>query len=366
MRHSVRKYVKHINAKSSRRGAAVLAVGIAMAAAAIFVRQRTRATERANPPMGRFIEVDGVRLHYVESGEGQPLVLLHGNGTMAQDFDISGLTELASQQYRVIAFDRPGFGYSERPRRRIWSPQAQADLLHKALQRLGVSNAIVLGHSWGTLVAVALALKYSSDVQRLILLSGYYFPTLRLDALLASQPAIPILGDIMRFTVSPLIGRMMWPGLLRKLFGPARVPSRFDRFPVWMALRPSQLRASAAESALMVPAAIALRGRYQELTMPVVIMAGAGDRIANAKRQSFRLSQQIAQSELHVLPRAGHMIHHLSPREVMAAIGAPTTSMSAPNPRAIVSELPSAALISAPSPPAASPLTSEPRHGTRG
>jgi len=88
-----------------------------------------------------------------------------------------------------------------------------------------------------------------------------------------------------------------------------------------MALRPSQLRASAAEGALMVPAAIALRGRYQELTMPVTIMAGSGDRIASAKRQSSRLSEQIAQSELHILPGLGHMIHHLSPSEVMMAIG---------------------------------------------
>jgi pimeloyl-ACP methyl ester carboxylesterase len=325
MRDALRKYVKDNISNSPRRAAAVLAVGIAMAGAAIFVRQRTRAAERANPPMGQFIEVDGVRLHYVERGQGQPLVLLHGNGTMVQDFDISGLIDLASEHYCVIAFDRPGFGYSERPRTRIWSPEAQADLLHKALQRLGVSNAVVLGHSWGTLVALALALKYSSDVQRLVLLSGYYFPTLRLDALLLSPPAIPILGDLMRYTVSPLIGRIMWPGLLKKLFGPARVPPRFARFPVWMALRPSQLRASAAESALMVPSAIAFRGRYQELTMPVIIMAGSGDRIASAKRQSSRLSEQIAQSELHILPGVGHMIHHLSPSEVMMAIGFPNS-----------------------------------------
>jgi len=164
MRDSLRKYVKDNISNSPRRAAAVLAVGIAMAGAAVFVRQRTRAIERANPPMGQFIEVDGVRLHYIERGQGQPLVLLHGNGTMVQDFDISGLIDLASEQYRVIAFDRPGFGYSERPRTRIWSPEAQAELLHKALQRLGVSNAVVLGHSWGTLVALALALKYSSDV----------------------------------------------------------------------------------------------------------------------------------------------------------------------------------------------------------
>ena len=54
---------------------------------------RTRQAEKRNPPLGQFVEVDGVRLHYVERGSGEPLVLLHGNGSMAQDFLISGLVD---------------------------------------------------------------------------------------------------------------------------------------------------------------------------------------------------------------------------------------------------------------------------------
>jgi pimeloyl-ACP methyl ester carboxylesterase len=286
-----------------------------------YVRYRTQQAERDNPPEGQFIEVEGVRLHYIERGQGQPLVLLHGNGTMIQDFDTSGLVDLASEHYRVIVFDRPGYGYSARPRGgKTWNPKAQADLLHNALQRLGVERPIVVGHSWGTLVALSLALSYPAYVRSLVLLSGYYFPTVRLDVPLLSPPAIPVLGDIMRYTISPLLGRIMWPGLLRIMFGPPAVPPRFDQFPAWMALRPKQLRASAAESGLMIPAVFTLRHHYSKLTMPITIMAGANDRFVSASRHSAQLHDELPQSDLRLVPDVGHMIHQLVPHKVMAAI----------------------------------------------
>ncbi len=299
-----------------------LLAAAALAVSARAVAYRARRAEHDHPPHGEFIEVDGVRLHYVSRGEGQPLVLLHGNGAMNNDFELSGLVELAQQRYRVIVFDRPGYGYSERPRSTVWTPAAQAALLHKALQRLGAQKPVVVGHSWGTHVALALALDYPADVKSLVLLSGYYFPTFRLDVFLLAPPAIPIVGDIMRYTISPWLGRLLWPGILKKLFDPDRVPPRFDRFPVWMALRPSQLRAAATESALMIPGAIALRGRYAELKIPTTIMAGKDDRVVDAQRQSVRLHREIAQSELRLTPGAGHMLHFMVPVQVMAAIDA--------------------------------------------
>ena len=299
----------------------VVLVAVVLAAMFAFVLYRTRQAERDNPPVGQFMEVDGVRLHYLERGQGQPIVLLHGNGSMIQDFDISGLVDLAAEHYRVIVFDRPGYGYSARPRGgKPWMPRAQADLLHKALQRLHVERPVVVGHSWGTLVAVAMALDYPAYVQSLVLLSGYYYPTVRCDVPMMSAPAIPVFGDIMRYTISPLLGRMMWPGLLRVMFGPSAVPQSFGRFPVWMALRPKQLRAGAAESGLMIPAVFALRRRYAELTMPVTIMAGADDQFVSATRHSAQLQQELPRSDLRLVPGVGHMIHQLVPREVMAEI----------------------------------------------
>jgi len=222
--------------------------------------------------------VDGVRLHYVERGKGEPLVLLHGNGSMIQDFETSGLIALAARTYRVIVFDRPGYGHSERPRSTLWTANAQAGLIHNALSQIGVSRAIVLGHSWGASVAVALALKYEATVKALVLASGYYYPTVRADVVALSGPAVPILGDIVRYTLSPLLGRLTWPLQMRKIFGTASVPEKFGAFPSEMAMRPSQIRASAEESALMIPGAFALREGYGDLRMPVVIIAGHEDR----------------------------------------------------------------------------------------
>jgi hypothetical protein len=129
----------------------------ALAASAILNRQLAKKAQRDNPPTGRFLEVDGVRIHYVERGAGRPLVFFHGNGSMIQDFDSSGLIELAAENYRVIVFDRPGYGHSDRPRNVVWTPAAQAELFFEALQQLGVHSALVFGHSWGASVAVSLA-----------------------------------------------------------------------------------------------------------------------------------------------------------------------------------------------------------------
>ena len=132
-------------------------------------------------------------------------------------------------------------------------PEAQASLIAAALEKIEVPSAIILGHSWGTLVALALGMNYPRQVQALVLASGYYYPTARADVVILSPPAIPVFGDLLSHTISPLLSRMMWPLLLRKIFGPSPVPKKFDGFPEEMAVRPSQIRASAAETALMIP-----------------------------------------------------------------------------------------------------------------
>src|SRR2546423_6608874 len=130
--------------------AAAAAAG-ALGISALVNRHHAKKAENDNPPAGEFLHVNGVRLHYVERGSGAPLVLLHGNGSMIEDFESSGLITSAAKNHRVIVFDRPGFGHSDRPRNVVWTPAAQAELINSALQQSGVTHAIVLGHSWGNL-----------------------------------------------------------------------------------------------------------------------------------------------------------------------------------------------------------------------
>jgi pimeloyl-ACP methyl ester carboxylesterase len=292
----------------------------ALAISAFVNRQLGKRAEQDNPPMGQFLVVNGVRLHYVERGSGPTLVLLHGNGSMIQDFESSGLIDMAAQHYRVIVFDRPGFGHSARPRNVVWTPAAQAELINRALHRLNVSNAIVLGHSWGASVAIALGLKYPKLVQGLVLASGYYYPTFRPDVLALSAPATPIIGDFLRLTLSPLIARLMWPVVMLKIFGPRSVPQKFEGFPKEMAFRPSQIGASAAETALMVPDAFYFRDQYANLKMPVVIVAGDEDRIVDVDTQSARLHREVPHSRFHRALGIGHMIHQSATDVVMSAI----------------------------------------------
>jgi pimeloyl-ACP methyl ester carboxylesterase len=297
------------------------AIGIALAAAFVAVRIKTASAERSHPPAGKFIEVDGVRLHYLEQGAGPAIVLLHGNGVMAEDFEFSGLLARLAQTHRVIAFDRPGFGYSDRPAGTDWTPEAQAHLFHDALQALGVDRPIVVGHSWGTLVALALALDHPASVRGIALLGGYYYPSLRVDAFLNALADLPIVGTLWRHTAAPLLGRLMWPALSKQIFAPAPVPERFHQLPPWLALRPSQLQAAAAENGLMVPAAKRLSQRYGELTMPVALVAGIGDKLISPKKNSQRLHRAVAQSELALTGGAGHMLHYSRVDEIVAAIG---------------------------------------------
>jgi pimeloyl-ACP methyl ester carboxylesterase len=306
--------------------------GAAALAVTAFVNHRLAvAAERRNPPAGKFVEVDGVRLHYVEQGQGEPLVVLHGNGSMIQDFASSGLIEMAAKTYRVIAFDRPGHGHSDRPRSTIWTAEAQAELIEAALGKIGItSKAIVLGHSWGCSVGVALALRRPDLVGGLVLASGYYFPSVRADVVTMSGPAVPVLGDVLRYTLSPVLARIMWPLLTRKMFGPESVPKKFeDGFPKEMTFRPSQIRASAAESALMIPDAMAASAHYTELKMPVVIVAGEEDRIVDIDQQSARLHSELPNSIIYRVPGAGHMVHQTAVDIVMTAIKAAASACEA-------------------------------------
>ena len=218
----------------------------------------------------------------------------------------SGIIDALAADHRVIAFDRPGFGYSERPRGRIWTPAAQAALLRQALDRLGAARPVIVGHSWGTMVALEMALRDPDRTAGLVLLSGYYFPTLRLDVPLLFWPAVPVVGDVLRYAVSPWLSRLSKPLLYKWLFAPAPVTQSFaEGVPSELIFRPWQLRATAAEVALLIPGAAALAGRYRELRMPTAIVAGPGDRVIDFDRHSARLYQTCRAARCARFPEPG-------------------------------------------------------------
>lgn len=298
----------------------VIAVALAALILGNFIFQII--AERRNPPIGQFIECGSTRLHYIDRGNANApcVVLLHGNGTMIQDLTISGLVDLLARHNRVVCFDRPGFGHTPRPRSTIWTARAQADLIVKALEQLKVRNPLVLGHSWGTLVAISMALRTGYSIRGLVLVSGYYFPTARLDVWMMSGPALPLLGDLLRYTIAPLVSWAMLPGIFRKLFAPRVVPENFKKeFPASLTLRPKQLRAAAEESGLLVPLTAQLQSQYSKLDCPVRLFHGRDDRIIEPE-QSRRLNQVLRHSDLHLFGDAGHMLTHQETGAIYEAI----------------------------------------------
>lgn len=306
----------------ARLGGWAAVSAVALAGAALIVNRRAASAEKRHPPKGSFVNAAGIRLHYVERGQGRPVVFLHGNGMTVEDMLISGvLGAAADRSFRAIAIDRPGFGHSERPRGTAWTASAQAELLPRVFALLGIDRPIVVGHSLGTMVALALALNHPDQVSGLVLASGYYYPTARADVVLVSPPATPILGDLLCYTIAPLMGEMMAPRMVAKMFSPQPVPAKFEKaFPFGLMLRPSQIRASTKDATHMIPDASWMAGRYPELGCPVAILAGDADAVVDLKAQAQTLHAAVPGSILDIFAGIGHMTHHADPARVVRAV----------------------------------------------
>jgi pimeloyl-ACP methyl ester carboxylesterase len=112
------------------------------------------------------------------------------------------------------------------------------------------------------------------------------------------------------------------PMINARIFNPAPIPKRWlEEFPFEMTLRPAQIRAEAAEAAIMIPAAAALAPRFSELKMPVTIVAGHGDEMVTTASQSELLHAALPGSRFEAVKGCGHMVHHSATAKVLSAIG---------------------------------------------
>ena len=132
---------------------------------------------------------------------------------------------------------------------------------------------------------------------------------------------LALLGTLLRHTVSPFLGRALWPMWLKLIFAPDEVPAYFSKnFPGWMSVRPETLRAVAEESLFTLPATVQLASRLNQLTVPTVVVAGAKDRYVSARGQSERVHTKLPSARLLISQRSGHMVHHSDLPLVLQAI----------------------------------------------
>ena len=288
---------------------------------------REAEAEASYPPSGRLIEVNGTDIHVNVAGQGPDIVLIHGASGSLRDFTFD-LAARLSDNYRVIALDRPGLGWSKRPAGYggIWNtaaepPRLQARLLQGAADAVGVTNPIVLGHSFGGAIALAWALERPQDTAALVLLAA------------ASNPWPGELGWFYRINSTRLGSAIVIPaitaftpqsvieGTLVEIFAPQQPPEDYVRFfGPKMTLRRETMRANAQQVNSLRPHIVEMSKEYSRLTMPVEILHGTEDDTVPLKIHSEPLSRQISSANLTRMDGIGHMPHHATPQDVLAAI----------------------------------------------
>jgi pimeloyl-ACP methyl ester carboxylesterase len=283
--------------------------------------------ERAHPPRGRFIDINGLRQHVVEIGatagakdSAPPIVLIHGAGCNLEDMRLSFGERLAAR-HRVILIDRAGLGWSARAGRRGSLPAYQAAILRDLLDRLGVGRAVVVGHSWGGALAAAFALDHPQRVAGLVLLAPPLYPFFRGTTWLYAVFATPIFGWIYANTLAlplgaPFIGLAMASAFLPQL--PPR--GYIKRTGAMLLLRPAIFLANARDVADLKSALETQAARYGAIAAPTTIMAGNRDLIVPPQQHAIACAAAVPNSKLVVLPGIGHMLHHVAADRVIAEI----------------------------------------------
>lgn len=268
---------------------------------------------------GEFVEVKGVRLHYLSRGEGRPVLLLHGNSGFAHDF-AAVLGALNPTEFRAFAFDRPGHGYSERPAN-DGAMSTQARLLRGALGSLGVRRPLIVGHSWGGTLALAYALQFPEDTAALVLLAPAVYREEDVYAAQRILVEIPVLSDLF-IRASDTFIRAEIKRNLERAFSPDKLPLEYLRVAEAFWSRPSQVRAFMQDEYGYNPAVESLSRRYDKIRVPVTIITGDADELVKPERHAYPLHCSMEHSGLTVIPAAGHMLPHTRPKEVINAIRA--------------------------------------------
>lgn len=278
-------------------------------------QQEARA-EAAFPPSGAFLDVDGTRVHYLEKGEGPAVILIHGASGNLRDMSFS-LVDRLSETYRVIAFDRPGLGYTD-----VISDMSitgQARLLAKAARQLGAEAPLLVGQSYGGAVAKAWALEHPAAA--LVTLGS---PALPWDTPLPRLYQInthPVIGPLAIPLLAAWVPESYVQKAIEEVFLPQPEPPGYaDHIGAPLSLRRTSLRANAMQRAALLSEIAQLEPRWETLTLPIELVHGEADTTVGLTIHSEPLAARLPNANLTALPGIGHMPHHVAQDTVVAAI----------------------------------------------
>jgi len=280
--------------------------------------------ERALVPAGpsqyvrQSVVVDGMTLNYVSAGSGKPVVLIHGNPGSSEDYTLAVVGRL-SESYYVVAFDRPGHGYSERQDSLQTTVEVQARIIRDALQKLALEKPVLVGHSWGGSLVLAAAVAHGKDLAGVVLLAPAAYPSVNIEWW-SVLPHIPLLGNLVVTTLTPLLGRGIVRKSLKQAYAPQDVQTDYAERSLDLWMKPDRIRACAYDERTLGASLKVLSEHYQNIEMPVVIVTGSADRLLNPEEHAYPLHKTIKHSKLVVLPETGHQLPQTRPDAVISAI----------------------------------------------
>ena len=308
-------------------GAGVAAAGAGLA---LFSQVAGRRAERQAPADGQFLDVDGARLHYVEIGPEEtgapPIVLIHGLGGQLRNFTYALTQRLPGR--RLIVVDRPRSGYSTVPAGVEPGLAAQAALVARAIAALGLERPLVVGHSLGGAVALALALDHPDAVGALALIAP----------LTQAQDEVPSVFRGLVAGGESKLGRAIVANLLAvplgaatgkqteaAVFAPETAPADFAVHGGGvLALRPGNVYAAMYDIRAAHDEIAALVARYATLTLPVSILYGRGDNLLDYRLHGETTAAAIPGARLQLVD-GGHMLPVTQPDLTAAFIRAAST-----------------------------------------
>ncbi|MEM6943931.1 MAG: alpha/beta hydrolase [Pseudomonadota bacterium] len=280
--------------------------------------------EELYPPIGELIPAGDEIVHvWRASPEGAgaertPVVLIHGASGNLRDFTFALAPFLAAER-PVIAVDRPGFGYSTRPATGAEDPREQARIIRSATEGLGIERPIVLGHSYGAAVAMGWAVTAPETLSGVVAVSGVTMPYRGAGRFLSAIGLTSLITWAYTEYLKSIADEGGVESFLSRVFRPQRVPDGYAEYVgAPLSLRDGTLRANGKDLERVNSVLIEMSPEYGKLDLPVEIVHGEADFI-DAAKQGVALDAVLQRSRLTLLPKVGHMAHHVAPAVLAAA-----------------------------------------------
>lgn len=314
-----------VAAAGAKRSVALRAAGIlaaALGAAAIYTHAATRRIEQEVPADGRFVDVAGTRIHYVDRGTGPAIVLLHGLGAQLRNFSY-GVADALAADHRVILVDRPGSGYSV-PGADQPGILAQAAIVAAFIEALALERPpLLVGHSLAGAVALGVATHHPGTVAGLALPAPMTQPPGAMPAPVAGAIADGITARaLFAHVLGTPISRAAFGARWGKIFAPDPVPADFARRGGGaLGDRPMAVNAALVELASADTDLTTIVARYPALTIPVALLYGRADQVIDPASDGERAVAAIPGATLE-LTDGGHMLPVAHPRATAAFIRA--------------------------------------------